>query len=99
MNDVEKQLRSLLKGEFTSLSIEFNRHKAHYDTAAVAIRDGTYRNAEWVSIAEKQNAIEKDSVWTLQWYPDTPIGFYELAASSLDAVIRAALEYDAEEGD
>ena len=92
MEELEQKLRSLLKGEFSSLSIEFNRHKANYETAALAILTGTYQPADWVSEAEKQKAIDTDSVWTLQWYPDTPVGFYAVAASSLKAIVCAALE-------
>lgn len=92
MDELEKQLRSLLDGKYSCLFIEFNAHKLNYVPADEAVLDGTYRNADWVSDAEKEKAMETDSVWTLQWYPDTPVGFYQLAASSLDAVIRAALK-------
>jgi hypothetical protein len=91
MKELEEKLRSLLKGEHTSITINFNDHKGSYVKTAEAVIDGTYDYADWVSDDEKRKAVETDSVWTLQWYPETPIGFYCLAASSLDAVVRAAL--------
>lgn len=49
---------------------------------------------EWVSDEERQRAIESDSVWTLQWYPDTPVGFFALAASDLNVLLDAASSKD-----
>lgn len=47
----------------------------------------------WVSPEERQRAIDTDSVWTLRWYPHTPVGFIALAASTLEALM-AAVEDD-----
>ena len=88
MKELEKRLRSLLKGEHTILHIDLNQHKASYVTTEEAVANDEY---DWVSEDEKQKAIDTDSIWTIQWYPDTPIGFYTLAASSLETVINAAL--------
>lgn len=45
----------------------------------------------WISPEEHRLSIENDSVWTLQWYPDTPVGFCMVRASTLEA-IRKAME-------
>ena len=42
-----------------------------------------------VSDDERQRAIEKDSVWTCQWYPNTPVGSCALAASSFEVLMTA----------
>jgi len=44
----------------------------------------------WVNEEQKKLALEKDDVWTIQWYPDTPVGFYALAAHSLEILLKAA---------
>jgi hypothetical protein len=91
---IERQLLSLLSGKHSSLSISFNDLNApNYQTVAESAESGMPgwpEDEEWVSPEEKQRAIANNSMWTLQWYPDTPIGFQRLAASSL-AVMLAAI--------
>jgi hypothetical protein len=85
--DVENRLRNLLKGEFSSLSLSFNDLSAPcYQTVEACLANGIYDNIDWISEEEKQKAIKTNSMWTLHWYPDTPIGFYCIAASSLSAI-------------
>lgn len=73
-----------------SLHLTHNQHKAYYLTVAqsVAGDDFGYTADCWVSEAEKQKAIETDECWTLQWYPDTPIGFHTASASTLEALLE-----------
>lgn len=71
------------------LTLEHNSHKDVYETI-----DNYYQflNVEdWVSKEEYEMALALDSVWTLQWYPETPVGFYKIAASSLEA-LKARVE-------
>jgi predicted protein tyrosine phosphatase len=94
---IEASLRSLLHGKFSSLTIGFNEnHAANYVTAK-GWRDeyGFYAADDkdvinWASEEERQKAISDNSVWTLQWYPETPVGFHCIGASSLSALIAAA---------
>ena len=80
-----------------SLSLTHNQHKDYYQTVAVSIDMGDhgYTNDCWVSPDQKAKAIEADECWTLQWYPDTPVGFHILSAADLDALMAAAREYGA----
>ena len=69
------------------LRLTHNAHKDVYET----IQD--YYDAEdFVSPEEYIKAIDKNSVWTLQWYPETPVGFYMICASSLEAIEKAVKE-------
>lgn len=70
-----------------NLHIEFNAHAALYQTLEewIEINDIT----EWVSTYEHQEALKNGTVWTCQWYPETPIGFHLLAASSFEALMKA----------
>ena len=45
---------------------------------------------EWKDDAAKQRAIDTREVWTLQWYPDTTVGFYAVAAPTLDDLLELA---------
>jgi hypothetical protein len=95
----EALLRSLLDGEFTSLTIGFNDlHACNYTTAKgwseeMGAADGgmqTYNDPrDWVSPEEREKALENNSVWSIQWYPNTPVGFCQLYASSLEALLEA----------
>jgi hypothetical protein len=91
-------LLALLHGTFSSLSIGFNEdHACNYVTAQ-GWRDefGFYRGdgddrINWASDADRLNAIETNSVWTIQWYPQTPVGFCCVGASTFEAAAQLAL--------
>lgn len=75
-----------------SMMIIHNDHKDQYQTAEDWIKDNECvpetQYAEWISDDERQKAIDNDSIWTLQWYPDTPVGFQCVAASSFEALME-----------
>lgn len=75
-----------------SLTLTHNQHKDYYLTVAKSVEDGDhgYTDDCWVSEEQKQKAIETDECWTLQWYPETPIGFCLLSAADLDVLLEAA---------
>ncbi len=106
LEQVEAMLRSLLRGEFSSLTIGFNDDHAYNYTTAAGWRDeyGMYQGNEndlisWVSDEERDRAIEQNSVWTIQWYPETPVGFSCIGASSLPALFTALAEIAAEQNE
>ena len=69
------------------LHLEHNPHKNVYET----IEEYEHQNEDcWVSQEEKKKAIETNDYWRLQWYPDTPVGFYVLMAHNLEALLEAA---------
>ena len=85
---IEMLLRSLLKGEHSSLTLSFNAASGpNYST--VREMDETDGLGEWVSDEERGRAYDLNSEWVLQWYPDTPTGFHAIRASSLPALIAA----------
>lgn len=73
------------------LYLEHNRDRNYYLTVAQALANNG-EDDHWVSPEERAKAIATNELWTLQWYPDTPIGFNLLAASSLDALRSAVLQ-------
>jgi hypothetical protein len=67
------------------LIINHNPHKASYETVEEwMIQDGN----DWASDEEREKAIATDSLWTIQWYPHTPIGSHTVAASTLSAALE-----------
>lgn len=101
MKEFEKQLRSLLKGKYSSLSLTFNdengpNYKTVLDELTSPQRGSgkSWIDEGWVSNEERVKACEENSCWTLQWYPDTPVGFCILRASSIQAIFdELAREY------
>lgn len=75
-----------------SLHLTHNDHKSYYLTVAQSIEQGDhgYRDDDWVSPEQRQKAIDTNECWTLQWYPDTPVGFCLLSAADLDVLMAAA---------
>ena len=69
------------------LYLEHNTYKDIYTPLEEAL---TEQDGFWVSDLERTRAQETGDIWTLQWYPNTPVGFYCVAASSLEAVLKAA---------
>lgn len=63
------------------LYLTHNDHKDMYEL----IQD-CYEPKDFISPEEYEKAIKEDSVWTLEWYPDTPVGRHVMRASSLQAI-------------
>jgi hypothetical protein len=61
--------------------LSHNEHRDVYET----IHD-FYDPDDFISPEEWHEAVAKDSVWVLHWYPETPIGFIRIAASTLEAL-------------
>jgi hypothetical protein len=75
-----------------SLHLTHNEHKSCYRTVQEEIDDGHPSYQQWVSPEQRQKAIDTNECWSIQWYPDTPIGSYALSAADLDVLIEAARE-------
>lgn len=73
-----------------------NEHAANYDTAEGWMDNMTdwFANDPPESVAEMKAT---NSIWTLQIYPSTPIGFNLWNRATLDEVIDAALDMAAQE--
>ncbi len=76
-----------------SLHLTHNQHLAYYRTVQEAIDDADhgYTDDCWASPEQKQKAIDTNECWTLQWYPETPVGFFMVSGADLDAVLAAAV--------
>ncbi len=82
-----------------SLTLTHNDHKDMYETAEQWLAEQILLDGEpfyaWKSEEARARAILTDEVWTLQWYPNTPIGFISIAAPTLDELEAFALQKDA----
>ena len=63
------------------LYLSHNEHRDVYEPI-----EEFYDAKDFISQEEWHKAVKEDSVWVLQWYPNTPIGFNRIAASTLQAI-------------
>jgi hypothetical protein len=75
------------------LYLQHNEHRDYYQPAAewMEERGDDY---DWQSSEAIARAIESDSIWTLQWYPVTPVGCYCLAAPTLEELLAFAAKFE-----
>lgn len=81
----------LPKGEY-GLYLTHNDHKSVYDTLPEWL-ENCAAIYDWADEEAKQRAIETDCIWTLQWYPHSPIGFTAVAAPTLPELLEMVAEY------
>ncbi len=82
--------------------LTINKHRNYYESAQNAIdeinemgknNNGHHDNYEPEISAELSERMNKeDQIFELQFYPNTPIGFYIVYGSSLDEVIQKAIK-------
>ena len=98
---VRRFLVEILPDHKASLSLEHNSHKDCYETveqwekslkACSNQDDADPVTFGWVSVEQREKAIKEDSVWCLQWYPLTPIGFFRLFACDLEVLLEESRE-------
>jgi hypothetical protein len=71
------------------LYLTHNEHRDYYESVCQWV---DWRNLGdcWVNDEQKEKAIERDELWILQWYPETPVAFCMLIGADLDVVMAAA---------
>lgn len=69
-----------------SLAITHNAHKDYYESADLWVQDNSGW-CQWENEESLQKALTTDSIWTIQWYPKTPVGFICLAAPTLEELL------------
>ena len=72
------------------LYLSHNEHRDVYETV-----EEFYEADFFVSPEDMQKCIDTDELWELQWYPETPIGFHKVNGSSLEIVLKRAMEIEA----
>lgn len=70
------------------LTIQHNDHKEYSQKVDEWVSENDW--CDWENEDAKAEAIKKDSVWTIRWYPNTPVGFFAVAAPTLYDALRLA---------
>ena len=78
------------------VKLEVNPHRDYYETAGKWIADLEEREDRPSDLELdddiRARMIATDTIIQLQFYPDTPIGFFRLLHYDLDAVIDVAID-------
>lgn len=77
------------------LYLEHNAYLDYYDTIEKAHENESDLSL-WKDDAAKKRSLETKEIWVLQWYPNTPIGFYRVAAPTLEELLQFAGEIENE---
>lgn len=87
---IEILINKITRGEPNHLSIEFNPQWVLYQTVKEYLDDDdktTFENER-----EKQKCIETNTLWEILYYPNTPICFYCVGASTLELALQTMVE-------
>lgn len=92
MNITPQALESLFPKHAAGIALTHNDHKLAYQTAHESIceNEGRECHPDWENPEMRQKAIDTDEIWELHWYPDTPVGFFRIAAPTLADLLRYA---------
>jgi hypothetical protein len=73
------------------LYLTHNEHKDLYQTLEEWYEDQA-DNYDLLP-SEFAECLEANEFWSLHWYPETPVGFYTAAASSLEKLLEKANKF------
>lgn len=89
MEDKLKKLVSLCKG---SVHITFNDHTTNYSTVEEELTGNFNGMYDDVHQDVKDEMIRRNTMVNVHFYPDTPIGFYNIMHYDLDTALDEALK-------
>ncbi len=72
-----------------SLHITHNQHKDYYMSAQDYFND--YPHLNDIDSDIRHRCIQQDSIWEIQWYPNTPISFYIVVAPTFEEAIKISI--------
>lgn len=69
-----------------AMTIDRNEHEICYQSVESYCSD----NDVEISTEELQQAIKTNELWIIRWYPTNPVGFHQVAASTLEKAVELA---------
>lgn len=69
-------------------TIQHNDHLSNYSTVTQEMKHNPdWFVGAWVSDESRDYAIEHNELWSLQWYPESPVGFNNLCAGRWEDIV------------
>lgn len=94
-NGTDAKITKLAERSKAGVFLRINAHKIYYDTAKAAI-DELSEDGENPSDEIKNEIIKRDMLVDLQFYPDSPGGFFRIIHYDIDMALDQAFECIAE---
>ncbi len=88
MNKIERLVKHC-KG---SVSITFNDHTTNYSTVEKELEYNHFNRYDDVPEDVKAEMVKRDTMVEIQFYTDTPVGFYLIVHYDLDKALDEALK-------
>ena len=86
----EADIESRLPKHEASLHITHNENTTNYETVEDYIkREEENLGIDWATPTSRERAIATNSIWELQWYPNTPIGFNVTMGATLEEILAS----------
>ena len=73
------------------LFLTHNEHKDYYQSLENFIQERDLVE-DFIHHEQHDKALKEDSLWVLQWYPRTPVGFQRICACDLEELLKYAKE-------
>jgi hypothetical protein len=94
---VDKLVLSLPEHK-AGLQIDHNINRSYYETVEKHLYNADGVNDpdeayDWPSPEDKQKAIDDNEMWSMIWYPHTPVGSHHIASSTLFGLLEMAEKY------
>lgn len=74
------------------LLVERNPHRLEHSQLRAYLYDCQITEED-IPPGELEKMLATDELWVVRWYPDTPVGFHQVAASTLEAARNFACGY------
>lgn len=92
-SDLADALKALLARCKCGVYLTVNEHRDYYDTPAQRLEELDTRECPpHISDEVRAGILSSGNIVELQFYPDTPVGFYVIVHHDLDEALRLALE-------
>lgn len=82
-----------------SIHIHHDPHKGSYESVQQYLRGKDHVNegpsdgfdeSEWLSRDDFKASVSEDSLWEIQWYPNSPVGFCTVYGSTFENAVICA---------
>jgi hypothetical protein len=86
------KFKELMKQCKCGIFLKVNEHRDYYQSTKECIEEINSSEAGEIDEETAKDLIEKDLIITLQFYPDTPVGFYIIYGTDIDKILDEALK-------
>jgi hypothetical protein len=93
--ELEVKLLAPLKGQYSALYLSFNESAAANKMTVKEYYEHI-DETDFYPVSEEDNKIcvSANSLWVLQWFPNSPVGSHSVGASSLSILLSYVFEQD-----